>query len=247
MRCKNAGSDYDDDNVQWTCTASLPDEFRLGSTDVVCEGYESPNDPYILKGSCGVNYRLLLTDAGKEKFGDGSWFGGGKSSKHKNYTKADQNESAFSYLFTLIFLGVLFWIVYSMYKAYRDGPNPRRPARRGGGWGGFGGWGGGGGGGGGNDGYDPPPPYPGKSNQQAGWQPGFWSGALGGAAAGYLAGNRGQGSRYNQPPVRQTGGSWFGSSDNGWGAGPSRSSPRSSPTISSSRHESTGFGSTSRR
>jgi len=66
MRCKNAGSDYDDDNIQWTCTASLPAEFKLGSTDVICEGYESPNDPYILKGSCGVEYRLVLRERGGE-------------------------------------------------------------------------------------------------------------------------------------------------------------------------------------
>ena len=69
MRCTNAGSDYDDDNVQWTCKASLPPEFKLGSTDVSCEGYDSPEDPYVLKGSCGVSYRLVLTEEGERKYG----------------------------------------------------------------------------------------------------------------------------------------------------------------------------------
>lgn len=69
MRCKNSGSDYDDDNVQWTCQASLPEEFKLGSTDVICEGYDSASDPYVLKGSCGVEYRLVLTDKGEVKYG----------------------------------------------------------------------------------------------------------------------------------------------------------------------------------
>lgn len=69
MRCTNAGSDYDDDNVQWTCKASLPTEFKLGSTDVSCEGYDSPEDPYVLKGSCGVSYRLVLTEEGERKYG----------------------------------------------------------------------------------------------------------------------------------------------------------------------------------
>ena len=45
MRCMNAGSDYDEENVQWTCTASLPPEFKLGSTDVSCEGYASSERP----------------------------------------------------------------------------------------------------------------------------------------------------------------------------------------------------------
>lgn len=34
-----------------------------------CEGYDSPDDPYILKGSCGVEYRLILTSLGEEKYG----------------------------------------------------------------------------------------------------------------------------------------------------------------------------------
>jgi SOCE-associated regulatory factor of calcium homoeostasis len=69
-------SDYKDEYVSWSCTADLPREFKLGSTDVICEGYDGPDDRYVLKGSCGVEYRLLLTDYGYEKFGyGGSVFG----------------------------------------------------------------------------------------------------------------------------------------------------------------------------
>ncbi|KAA8643260.1 DUF1183 domain protein [Aspergillus tanneri] len=69
MRCSNAGYDYDEEDVQWTCTASLPPELKLGATDVVCEGYRNADDRWVLKGSCGVEYRLLLTDLGERKFG----------------------------------------------------------------------------------------------------------------------------------------------------------------------------------
>ncbi|CAI7567583.1 unnamed protein product [Penicillium pancosmium] len=62
MRCKNEGYDYDEEDIQWTCTAPLPSEFKLGSTDVICEGYRNSDDPWVLKGSCGVEYRMLLTD-----------------------------------------------------------------------------------------------------------------------------------------------------------------------------------------
>ena len=55
MRCTNAGADYAPENVQWTCQASLPSEFKLGSTEVVCEGYESPEDPYVLRGVVGLS------------------------------------------------------------------------------------------------------------------------------------------------------------------------------------------------
>ena len=51
MQCKNMGGSYGAEDVQWACTAEVPDEFKLGRTEVVCEGYSSPDDPYILKGT----------------------------------------------------------------------------------------------------------------------------------------------------------------------------------------------------
>lgn len=236
MRCQNQGSDYDDGNIQWTCTANLPEEFKLGSTDVICEGYDSPDDPYILKGSCGVEYKLMLTEKGEGKYGNGGPFGGHRLGK------LDLS----GLLFGIVFCAVAGWILYSIYVAWRAAPQTRRPPGNGGFWGN--GWGGGGDGG---DPFDPPPPYPGKQYStsrraaapaQEGWRPGFWSGALGGAAAGYLAGNRGGAQ---QAPPRNTG--WFGSTDNGWGAGPSSRPVTRSSSGSNTRHESTGFGSTSRR
>lgn len=248
MRCKNSGSDYDSENIQWTCTASLPDEFKLGSTDVICEGYDYPEDPYILKGSCGVEYRLVLTDKGHEKYGKGNgghWWGGDDEGSGRQDPKT-LGEQVAAALFWMVFIGVAGWILYNIVRQWGQGP-----AGAGGAAGNRPGWGGGGGGWGGNDDTDdPPPPYdyqgrPGKStygtNQPQGWRPGMWSGALGGAAAGYAAGrmaNRGN----------QTNSGW-GSNTGGWnnGEGSSRSSSGSGSSFSNTRHESTGFGSTSRR
>ncbi|RFU26432.1 hypothetical protein B7463_g9913, partial [Scytalidium lignicola] len=232
MRCTNQGSDYDDENIQWSCTANLPAEFKLGSTDVICEGYDGPTDPYVLKGSCGVEYRLLLTDKGEEKYGKGG----------RKLFGDDGEVTWSSILFLIAFFAIAGWIIYSMCYAIRDPAAARRPPR-------VGGWGGGwGGGGGGPDGGDPPPPYPGKrySGGQEGWKPGFWTGALSGATAGYMAGNQ----RRHQADPWQTGNSWFGGGNtNTWGSRPSSrySSGSNSSSASSSRHESTGFGSTTRR
>ncbi|MCJ1416057.1 hypothetical protein MMC32_002392 [Xylographa parallela] len=248
MRCKNQGSDYDDENIQWTCTASLPEEFKLGSTDVICEGYDSATDPYILKGSCGVEYRLILTSQGEEKYGrkGGNLFDGYKGKGYINWS---------GILFWGIFISVVGWMIYAAFIRDRQagvvrggGNNP---------WG----WGGGGGGGPGGD--DPPPPYdyhPKASTSRAqpapgqeAWRPGFWTGALGGAAAGYMAGNRPQTQR-NQGlwGNQQTGGFWNNDANNGeggsrFGTGSTRPSGSSSSSFSSTRHESSGFGSTSRR
>ena len=53
VRCLNQGSDGVD--AQWVCNATLDKECKFGYFRVDCEGYESPEDPYILKGSCGVS------------------------------------------------------------------------------------------------------------------------------------------------------------------------------------------------
>ena len=101
MRCTNSGSEYDAEDIQWTCKASLPPEFKLGSTDVICEGYDNADDPYILKGSCGVEYRLMLTDSGEEKYRDhisrGAWRSwNGKQGNHGDWLAS-----------------VLFWLVFA--------------------------------------------------------------------------------------------------------------------------------------
>lgn len=46
--CSNAG--WDGSDVVWKCEAQLNKEFRLGKVVVSCEGYDHPDDPYVLKG-----------------------------------------------------------------------------------------------------------------------------------------------------------------------------------------------------
>ena len=254
MRCKNEGADYDENNIQWTCTASLPEEFKLGSTDVTCEGYESSDDQYVLKGSCGVEYRLLLSEAGEEKYGkETNWNFPGKTSTDKFA----------SVLFWVVFWGVVVVIVVSALGCFPRGGLANRGGRRGGGGGGPGGGGGGGGGRWGDDPRDPPPPYdprpPSKpstsrSNPRAArneaWRPGFWTGTLGGAAAGYMAGrgnNQGRQQQQQQQQPAVSNGFWGRSNSAGESSSRPSGSSSAASSFSSSRHESSGFGSTSRR
>lgn len=241
LRCKNAGFSYDDSNVEWTCTASLPAEFKLGSTDVICEGFSGPDDPYVLKGSCGVEYRLMLTAAGEDKYGgkdNESWLGFGDRTKEGSVAVG---------IFWLAFVGILIWMIYA---ACFRGAGGRQRNRAG-----FGG-------GGGND--DPPPPYdyhPPPAKTRAGatsraarqvpgqteWRPGFWTGALGGAAAGYMAGNRGSQIQQEQSRNQRMWGNGESSSSGGGGRARASESSSSSSAFGTARHESTGFGSTTRR
>ncbi|KAI2487211.1 Transmembrane protein 66 [Pyrenophora tritici-repentis] len=215
MRCKNSGFDYDENSIQWTCTASLPEEFKLGSTDVICEGYDYPEDPYILKGSCGVEYRLILTDRGREKYGKGGGWSGDDDDRPDG--PRTTGEKIAGVLFWMLFGGVVLWMIYSALRNRAQGPdgpnNPNNP----------------------KSGYG--------TNQ--GWRPGFWSGAAGGAAAGWAAGQfANRGNRSNQTGGWRDG-NGSGSRWNNGGEGNSRSS--SGDSFSSTRHESTGFGGTSRR
>ncbi|KAJ9663966.1 hypothetical protein H2198_000469 [Neophaeococcomyces mojaviensis] len=256
MRCTNEGADYDAENIQWACKASLPEEFKLGATEVACEGYASSDDPYVLKGSCGVEYRLLLTDKGEQKFGkhndDFPWNGSGDEERGTSTIVA-------RVIFFAIFGAVLFIIVSRMLEACRR--NPPRLGRNAGGRPWFGG---------GGDDDEPPPPYDshgfnqprkpkttnygtnngsssrGGQQQNQGWRPGPWSAGLAGAGLGYALGRN-----QNRTQPRQTqrpGGGFFGNvgggSSGSWDSGPSRSS---GPSSSGSRYESTGFGGTSRR
>ena len=236
MRCNNEGYDYDEEDIQWTCTADLPPELKLGATDVICEGYRDADDPWVLKGSCGVEYRMLLTELGEKRFGpvredERLWSGGGPRG-----VMAVLGDLIFFGFMAAVFVLILWPMVRQCFGLRGGGP----PGRFGRGWGG-GGWGGDDGGDGGPYPGQPPPPYSScvgddgfaSTRNGQGWRPGFWTGALGGAAAGYQMGRRSNSS-----------GSSFGGRRAGRddpGEGSSRSSRFSTPTTS------TGFGSTRRR
>ncbi|CAJ0931737.1 unnamed protein product, partial [Mesorhabditis belari] len=175
VQCYNRGSDGSD--VQWECKSTMDDRYVLGRITVSCEGYDHPHDPYILKGSCGLEYELEYTS--------------GSGSKTKS-TGKQQEEGGFSPLL-IVFVAIFAFIVYSFFtnrgdaQNRNDGPDGRDPPP-------YPGWRPGGGG----DGRPPdaPPPYDdgkgtftqGTSGSTSQSGPGFWSGAAAGAAAGYMAG-----------------------------------------------------------
>ena len=81
VQCYNRG--WDGREVQWECKADLEGGVRFGKVEVVCEGYDYPEDDFILAGSCGLEYSLELTKEGRsqEKYSGGE--GGGWFSNQK--------------------------------------------------------------------------------------------------------------------------------------------------------------------
>jgi len=259
VQCYNKGSDGFD--VQWECKTDMDNAYRFGRVEVSCEGYDYPDDPYVLKGSCGLEYTIDLTKEGMSQsqgqnqhnyYGGG---GGGGGSYGWNIPNPPKQSNAITNIACGI---VLVIIIYAIYKTCISPTDPTRqysrtnddyPDGRGGG------------------GQAPPPPgfrpnYYGSSNTGdtfgdscsagagAGARTarpgssggGFWTGAATGGLLGYMFGNRnntghnaGYGFRSPQTPF-----SAAPSSSYSFGASSSGSSSTGTRTAS-------GFGGTRRR
>jgi len=236
VQCYNRG--WDGVDVQWECKADMDNLYRFGEIEVVCEGYDYPDDAYITKGSCGLEYTLEYTQEGRAKRKDSSsgWFGSDShsSSWHHDRTRSELN-GKWKGIGDLVTLGGIAFAMYAIYKcclapslghnvgdrqySSTDGDYPT--GGPGGGSGGGGGWFNPGGqnqnqhhqGGGFNDGScggggDTYTRAPGT-----GGTGGFWSGMATGGLLGYLFG----GSGYNRTNYNNYGGYWGGR--RGYGTG----------------------------
>ncbi|XP_053395306.1 store-operated calcium entry-associated regulatory factor-like [Mercenaria mercenaria] len=239
VQCINRGSDgYD---VQWECKTDMDNSYRFGKLQVTCEGYDYPEDPYILRGSCGLEYTIDLTEEGlerKKSGGQHQYYGGHHHSDdyhdRSNY-QYSYSKKASSVMQDLFYLGVIAGIIYIIYKTCiatpnisSDAPPPydaqdphRQPSA-------------------------PPPPYGfrneympgtggGSCSSGAGYTGGqtftppgtntgggFWSGAFTGGLMGYLLGNRNNGTYtgYQRPHTSWWGGrNWGTGWGSGWGSG----------------------------
>lgn len=245
VQCYNRG--FDGIDVQWECVSEMDKNYKLGKVDVNCEGYEYPDDPYVLTGSCGLRYEVDYSYKGAKE----------------TYFKGD---SFFSILPKILLILAVVGIIYLVYSSV-SGPSTSGATH--GGTSGGGGGGGGGGGWPGDDGSSrrpppygwsqPPPPYDsgsgsshnkGPSNDNSNSGPGFWSGIGLGSLAGYLFGSGGNQNYggYGYPYRRRN---YHSYGDYGHYDEPSTSSSffgsSGSYSSSSDTHESRSHGSTSRR
>ncbi|KAL4066893.1 DUF1183-domain-containing protein [Scleroderma citrinum] len=190
VRCTNIGGSGV--GVDWKCEADLPSSLRFGKVEVSCEGWSGPGDPYVMKGSCALEYHLIqlpnsLRDDPSPTF---------------NFAvpRFFRDMDAFGMIFMFVWLVVLALLAFSFIDSCRrrrlrptgntHRVNPPSYPRGGAG----GGRGGGGDGGGGSFPFtpsSPPPPYSkdppsSGSGGDAQWRPGFWTGAALGAFANHL-------------------------------------------------------------
>jgi len=180
VQCYNRGSDGLD--TQWECKTDMDNEYRFGKISVSCEGYDYPDDPYVLAGSCGLEYTIDLTNGGKEQKSNSQ-----TGYSHVGSTKNTDEET--NWVFVLIVVFVVFMLFKNLTTDNEIPPagtapppyNPDfiPPA--------------------GSD--APPPPHSSRRSGWGGWRPGFFSGfGAGWFGNGMWNGNGGyrrHGTRYS--------------------------------------------------
>ncbi|KAF9223664.1 DUF1183-domain-containing protein [Gyrodon lividus] len=228
VRCGNIGGSGID--VDWKCEADLPSSLRFGKVWVSCEGWSGPGDPYVMKGSCSLEYHLVqLPNSLREDTSEWSPF------------NLDMSGMVFMAVWLVVLALIAYSVIYScLRRTYPPTGNTRRvPPPT------YPGPGGDGGSGSGYfpGGFHPPPPYtkdPPSSDGQ--WRPGFFTGAAIGALGANLL-NRSQSQpraydweRERPSSTRRRTASFYGDRDRGEG-----------PSNLGSLRTSTGYGGSSSR
>ncbi|XP_066516095.1 store-operated calcium entry-associated regulatory factor [Hoplias malabaricus] len=130
IQCQNKG--WDGVDIQWECKADMDNLYRFGRVEVSCEGFNSPDDPYILQGSCGVEYTLELTAEGQQNHGSHGSYGSRGSSGFSSFASSffqDKGQSGRGFyqqggsspgegaggLIIIVFFLVLAYGVYKMF------------------------------------------------------------------------------------------------------------------------------------
>lgn len=82
-----------------------------------CEGYDYPDDPYILRGSCSLLFRLELTEEGERKVKNSDSFGSGFYQSRKD--SSDSGAGA-------IVIIVILVLAYGVYKYFLSNQQPQQ-------------------------------------------------------------------------------------------------------------------------
>merc|ERR1712227_659937 len=109
VQCYNRGSDGLD--VQWECKTDMDNKYRFGKISVSCEGYDYPDDPYILAGSCGLDYTI-------DRVGNS-----GNSNSYSSYQAPKSTSTESDGEINWVFIAIVCIICWAMWKNLTENDN----------------------------------------------------------------------------------------------------------------------------
>jgi len=195
-QCVNVGVDSFGE-VQWRCEAELDSRVRFGKTEVSCEGYSSSRDPYVLQGSCSLEYSLEYTQLGKQQ-ARGSSYGHSTPQWDYHHTQPTHYYEEGSTIGTIFFFIIVGIIIYGILKScfglnnlWQSGGNTYIPQSYAGSY------------------TQSTPYYPSSPSYTPSYGSyntggGFWSGLAGGSLMGYLLSRNRTPSVYSHSPYART-------------------------------------------
>ncbi|XP_017712285.1 PREDICTED: store-operated calcium entry-associated regulatory factor [Rhinopithecus bieti] len=113
IQCQNKG--WDGYDVQWECKTDLDIAYKFGKTVVSCEGYESSEDQYVLRGSCGLEYNLDYTELGLQKLKESGKQHGFASFSDYYYKWYSADSCNMGGLITIVVLLGIAFVVYKLF------------------------------------------------------------------------------------------------------------------------------------
>lgn len=120
VQCLNKG--MNGLNANWECKADLPNGIKIKNVEVSCEGYDYPDDPYILEGSCQVSLRVQGSPVyEKTDYGYNNYNSNQRWSSNWRYDYHYNDRSGLSFT-TIIFILLALYVVY--YAFFRSPRNP---------------------------------------------------------------------------------------------------------------------------
>jgi hypothetical protein len=101
-------------DAQWRCVAELSNELSFDQLDVSCEGYDHADDPYILAGSCGLQYSLKSAPQADRVYYEQAQrivYDDNTSDNHHNHRNSD-GILIFAFVFFIFFVGFFICAFY---------------------------------------------------------------------------------------------------------------------------------------
>lgn len=131
VQCINVG--FDGVDVNWKCEADLPMGAKMTHMNIQCEGYDYPDDPFVLVGSCGATFEL---EQSRYAYVDDDYNRGYNNHRHHRSISYDYDNNEWSWSSIIMFSVVLFifWNVFcggrreegEARPTFDSGPSPQQ-------------------------------------------------------------------------------------------------------------------------